>query len=129
MREHMILTTTTIIREVVPPDVDRFPVREQVLVGTFFYHPKSRPLPTVIVLGGSEGGLRESNAALLASYGFNSLALAYFGIEDLPKELVNIPLDYIEKAIGWLNDNPDRKSTRLNSSHVAISYAVFCLKK
>src|SRR5437870_7713464 len=28
-------------------------------------------------------------------------------------------------AIGIL----DRKSTRLNSSHVAISYAVFCLKK
>src|SRR5437870_10853292 len=25
--------------------------------------------------------------------------------------------------------NVDRKSTRLNSSHVAISYAVFCLKK
>src|SRR5690625_6345693 len=25
--------------------------------------------------------------------------------------------------------NADRKSTRLNSSHVAISYAVFCLKK
>src|SRR5437868_12655802 len=25
--------------------------------------------------------------------------------------------------------NQDRKSTRLNSSHVSISYAVFCLKK
>src|SRR5207245_3807103 len=25
--------------------------------------------------------------------------------------------------------NPDRKSTRLNSSHGSISYAVFCLKK
>src|SRR5690554_7518552 len=25
--------------------------------------------------------------------------------------------------------NTDRKSTRLNSSHVRISYAVFCLKK
>src|SRR2546421_1340599 len=25
--------------------------------------------------------------------------------------------------------NPDRKSTRLNSSHDQISYAVFCLKK
>src|SRR5207249_10822032 len=24
-------------------------------------------------------------------------------------------------------DDPDRKSTRLNSSHVSISYAVFCL--
>src|SRR5690625_2011383 len=30
-----------------------------------------------------------------------------------------------ESILGW----KDRKSTRLNSSHVAISYAVFCLKK
>src|SRR5699024_11970924 len=32
----------------------------------------------------------------------------------------------------WLskrNPGQDRKSTRLNSSHVSISYAVFCLKK
>src|SRR5690606_41027675 len=28
-----------------------------------------------------------------------------------------------------LHHAPDRKSTRLNSSHVKISYAVFCLKK
>src|SRR5690606_39771357 len=28
-----------------------------------------------------------------------------------------------------LRNTPDRKSTRLNSSHVKISYAVFCLKK
>src|SRR5207253_11303525 len=28
-----------------------------------------------------------------------------------------------------LRRHQDRKSTRLNSSHVAISYAVFCLKK
>src|SRR5699024_11330592 len=27
------------------------------------------------------------------------------------------------------DDDKDRKSTRLNSSHVSISYAVFCLKK
>src|SRR2546426_5585878 len=26
-------------------------------------------------------------------------------------------------------ETPDRKSTRLNSSHLVISYAVFCLKK
>src|SRR5690625_6051250 len=30
---------------------------------------------------------------------------------------------------GLYRDMEDRKSTRLNSSHVAISYAVFCLKK
>src|SRR5690625_6798440 len=32
-------------------------------------------------------------------------------------------------AIALLTGSSDRKSTRLNSSHVAISYAVFCLKK
>src|SRR5439155_15716629 len=35
----------------------------------------------------------------------------------------------IGDTITIINNNPDRKSTRLNSSHVAISYAVFCLKK
>src|SRR5438105_8706659 len=29
----------------------------------------------------------------------------------------------------WATDTGDRKSTRLNSSHEWISYAVFCLKK
>src|SRR5690349_22864961 len=29
----------------------------------------------------------------------------------------------------WPQQGRDRKSTRLNSSHVEISYAVFCLKK
>src|SRR5438067_10397878 len=30
---------------------------------------------------------------------------------------------------GMISSAEDRKSTRLNSSHVSISYAVFCLKK
>src|SRR5256885_8563037 len=29
----------------------------------------------------------------------------------------------------WAGTEGDRKSTRLNSSHLVISYAVFCLKK
>src|SRR5688500_19548666 len=29
----------------------------------------------------------------------------------------------------YVKDGKDRKSTRLNSSHLVISYAVFCLKK
>src|SRR5699024_12169225 len=35
----------------------------------------------------------------------------------------------IAKAGKYANTVTDRKSTRLNSSHVSISYAVFCLKK
>src|SRR5690242_21589428 len=31
--------------------------------------------------------------------------------------------------ISGVKSNEDRKSTRLNSSHMSISYAVFCLKK
>src|SRR5258707_6177397 len=45
-------------------------------------------------------------------------------------------LDPVEEACGWTarighgrNESEDRKSTRLNSSHANISYAVFCLKK
>src|SRR5207249_8765890 len=35
----------------------------------------------------------------------------------------------MEQARAVLGVSSDRKSTRLNSSHVSISYAVFCLKK
>lgn len=108
-----VLAVTSVIRHVISSDIDRVSIREGGLVGTFFCNSSTGPLPTIIVLGGSEGGLREGNAALLASYGFNTLALAYFGIEDLPKELVEIPLDYIEKAIDWLKDNTKVDFTRL----------------
>src|SRR3712207_8857029 len=33
-----------------------------------------------------------------------------------------------QRAVTRLSDREDRKSTRLNSSHANISYAVFCLK-
>src|SRR5262245_64184809 len=41
-------------------------------------------------------------------------------------------LDHLERAALLLEALPqsqDRKSTRLNSSHLGISYAVFCLKQ
>src|SRR5437870_8395052 len=46
---------------------------------------------------------------------------------------VRLPLDPNEiiqnlRQERYRNNGEDRKSTRLNSSHVAISYAVFCLK-
>src|SRR5438034_5207760 len=47
-------------------------------------------------------------------------------IHDKPNSQPTLQIvPYIE-AIQW---KPDRKSTRLNSSHTVISYAVFCLKK
>src|SRR2546430_10804973 len=49
---------------------------------------------------------------------------AYIGLE--PK-MQHRP--YNAASSGFLGVAPDRKSTRLNSSHSQISYAVFCLNK
>src|SRR2546426_6295026 len=38
-------------------------------------------------------------------------------------------VDSISTRVALRNNPRDRKSTRLNSSHLVISYAVFCLKK
>src|SRR5438034_7452684 len=43
-------------------------------------------------------------------------------------ELANVP-DQSRPGSGLHRFLQDRKSTRLNSSHTVISYAVFCLKK
>src|SRR6202521_3895917 len=43
-----------------------------------------------------------------------------------------VAVDRAVVFLGWwgsLRSSGDRKSTRLNSSHLRISYAVFCLKK
>src|SRR2546426_5799243 len=53
-------------------------------------------------------------------------------VVDHPLEPLHLPLDPAEPSqdLGLrLLVDQDRKSTRLNSSHLVISYAVFCLKK
>src|SRR3989454_5207205 len=49
----------------------------------------------------------------------------------LVRALINFMLDLHAREHGYVEVEPplDRKSTRLNSSHLVISYAVFCLKK
>src|SRR5258708_17028291 len=49
----------------------------------------------------------------------------------IPQKLVDMRSFFIQDSSFGQNilNPPDRKSTRLNSSHQIISYAVFCLKK
>src|SRR5690625_6430024 len=64
------------------------------------------------------------------------LANHHMKLHDLPQGAV-VGTSSLRRAAQVLSQRPDleikwirdRKSTRLNSSHVAISYAVFCLKK
>src|SRR5439155_24426001 len=52
---------------------------------------------------------------------FRDLSYTFDYLEDLSDLAIDVNHD--------AHPDIDRKSTRLNSSHVAISYAVFCLKK
>jgi len=82
--------------------VDRIPIHEGKLRGVFFRPKAKHRYPGIIVLSGSGGGIWEIQASLLATHGYSVLALAYFNYEDLPKNLVNIPLEYFAEAIKWL---------------------------
>src|SRR5690625_5499312 len=68
----------------------------------------------VAVITGAASGIGKEIAKLYAQEGASVV------ISDLNEKGALEVVEKIEK---------DRKSTRLNSSHVAISYAVFCLKK
>ncbi len=99
--------SATVVRRKLDPSVRVLAVRSGRLRGTLFVPSREGPLPAVIVFSGSGGGLGglggvTSSAALLASHGFAALALAYFRYEDLPADLVDIPLEYFLEAIDWL---------------------------
>src|SRR5690349_23209871 len=69
------------------------------------------------------------NESLVARHGLKSKSQV---IGKCPRDIClgdfgRIPTEQDEKVLR--SGRPDRKSTRLNSSHVEISYAVFCLKK
>src|SRR2546430_12696754 len=50
------------------------------------------------------------------------------GVADEPVDVV-AGVEDLHAVVGGVGQGLDRKSTRLNSSHSQISYAVFCLKK
>jgi pimeloyl-ACP methyl ester carboxylesterase len=77
-------------------------------VGKLFYTEHSSN-KTIVFLGGSSNeDLRTilPPSALLASHGFNVLALSFFGEKGLNSALAEIPLEYFEKVFAWLEKNP-----------------------
>src|SRR5207253_9969682 len=67
---------------------------------------------------------------LVSSFGFAAFG---FAADAAPALLaagrVDDAISTLQQEVSASPNDADRKSTRLNSSHVAISYAVFCLKK
>ena len=102
------VTTEHFSRLLLASNIDVATVREGQLRGTLFAPRGAADAPGVIVLGGSDGGnLWQFIAAFLAKYGYVALSLPYFAFEDLPGELVEIPLEYFGEGIRWLRDRPE----------------------
>ncbi|WP_300542415.1 acyl-CoA thioesterase/bile acid-CoA:amino acid N-acyltransferase family protein [Maricaulis sp.] len=76
----------------------------------------TRPLPVVVVLGGSGGGSNGERAALLASRGYAALDIAYFGAEGTPAYFVEtLPLERFFPAFDRLESHP-----RVDASRIAV---------
>lgn len=93
--------TTT--RRLFDPDIERRPVADDALVGEFFVPPGEEPAPAVVHLHGAGGRPHLATGRLLASRGFATLVLQYFGDPDpLPNTLTEVPVEYVERATSWL---------------------------
>lgn len=99
----------TIVRRRIGPDVVVESVDDDGLVGVYFRPPGDVAFPAALVVGGSGGGFlgADTTAALLASRGIASLALAYFGLPGLPPGLAEVPLEYFATALRWLATRPE----------------------
>ena len=104
---NQVIGSINITRSWLSNEIQRIPIRNNGLVATLFCPKSGYPRPGVIFVGGSEGGLNEFMPSLLASHGFTTLALAYFGMEHLPKRCSVIPLEYVKTAIEWMQSRND----------------------
>lgn len=77
--------------------------------GQFWAPPPGTPRHAgVLEFGGSEGGLHgQLIGAALASAGYPTLDIAYFGEPGLPATLKDVPLEYFARALRWLDRQPD----------------------
>src|SRR5256885_8763506 len=59
----------------------------------------------------------------------NCFGLMRVDVDDEAEVGRQVSADLLPRVAAVVRPHQDRKSTRLNSSHLVISYAVFCLKK
>ena len=80
-------------------------VHESGLSGTLRMPVGQGPYPTVLALGGSDGGIPTYPLRLLAAERCACLALAYFRTPKTQPDLIDVPLERVERALRWLHDH------------------------
>jgi dienelactone hydrolase len=93
-------------RVVLADNVSRKVVDDGSMIATIFTPGTRSCSPGVIVLGGSDGGVPEEEAAVLAGHSFTTLALAYFGAPGLSPTLTNVPIEIVQHALQFMHDQP-----------------------
>lgn len=85
------------------------------LLARYFTGSNFNKRQAVIVVSGSDGRIEKAQAIAqcLAMKGFSTLALCYFGMEHVPKDLDRIPMEYLKNAIAWLLKQPEVDADRI----------------
>lgn len=84
-------------------------ITDQGMLANYYPATAPGPHPTVVVVGGSEGGLGnhvDRTAARLQQEGFTALALSYWGGEGQPQSMDALPLETFTTAFDWLRGQP-----------------------
>jgi dienelactone hydrolase len=100
-------SSVTVERFFMSPELKSLRIDDE-FIGELFYTENSSNKTIVFIGGSSNEDLCTilPPSALLASHGFNVLALAFFGEKGLNSALAEIPLEYFEKVFAWLEENP-----------------------
>ncbi|XP_021376332.1 bile acid-CoA:amino acid N-acyltransferase-like isoform X2 [Mizuhopecten yessoensis] len=101
----------------------RIPIDHPRIRGTLFLPEGPGPFPGVIDIYGGLVPFMEGRAALLASRGFATMALAYMHEKGLPQKLRDIDLSYFEEAEKWFASIPEVRSDGLGVSSLCLGGA------
>lgn len=115
MQGNTVIAERTFTRHYMSSQISHQDIYGKHFQGRLFYDKKAIKTPALIIVSGSEGRIEKAQniAQLLSSRGYICLAIAYFGLERLPKHLKRIPLECLVEAKSYLCQYPQVDSERI----------------
>lgn len=93
---------------------------ERIMLGetpaNFYRGAGDGPRPAILLLGGSEGGLKESRNVLsrqLAAEGYSVLYPGYYATSEANRSFHRVPLETFDRALAWLAGRDDVDNSRM----------------